>query len=471
MYLLDSICKNVGAPYTTCFGINLYRTFADAFTQVPESVRRKLVELYGTWKTSATGGMLFPAEPMRKIASFLERISEVNPRGTPNPGTPTLGTPIPATPPLGSTPVPAGLTQPQLVEKCTHVINMTSDRLQHIPNDADAKERLPVLRQLLAVLQSQAVPVAYLSKIESQLASSLAHEEKKLAEYEENERLRQQQQQQQQPPPNLLASLQAAGLLAGGLHGGLPAGLPGMPPAMPGMPLPGMPPMPIPGMPMPLPGMPFPAFPNAAPQTPDINSLLASGASSLLSSLESNDVELSTSSLLKPRPNLVFNLYGKMPKVCNICGRRFRDNQDHARMQHMDWHFRINKKMRQDEGRAQNRRWYLAEHLWVAGEQKEEKEEKVVAVDMDAVRKQWILAPSSASKKKQLCPICTGGFNTELSDEAEDWVWTDAVQVGDKVFHATCYAESGKLAQTMVRKRKGEEREGRGKREKVELDY
>ena len=77
MYLLDSICKNVGAPYTTCFGINLYRTFADTYTQVPESIRRKLIELYGTWKTSATGGMLFPAEPMREIASFLERINEV----------------------------------------------------------------------------------------------------------------------------------------------------------------------------------------------------------------------------------------------------------------------------------------------------------------------------------------------------------------------------------------------------------
>jgi pre-mRNA cleavage complex 2 protein Pcf11 len=140
-------------------------------------------------------------------------------------------------------------------------------------------------------------------------------------------------------------------------------------------------------------------------------------------------------------------------------------------MQHMDWHFRINKKMRQDEGRAQNRRWYLAEHLWVAGEQKEEKEEKVQKVDMESVKKQWVLAPSSASKKKQVCPICTGGFNTELSDEAEDWVWTDAVQVGDKIFHATCYAESGKLAESLVRKRRGEDREGRTKREKVELDY
>lgn len=486
MYLLDSICKNVGAPYTTCFGINLYRTFADAYTQVPESIRRKLVELYGTWKTSSTGSALFPAEPMRKISSFLERINEIAPSTQPG------RSPVPGGPPGGPGGPQGAVTQPYLLEKCTHVLDMTSDRLQHIPGDTDAKERLPVLSQLHTMLQTQAIPPSYLPDIQAQLASSLAHEEQKLAEYQrEQERLAQQQQQrqqqQQQPkqqqaqatPAGLFASLQAAGLLGGMANGGaapvtpplgMGAGLPdmsGMPYPFPGMVgLPGMPPF-MPPLQGAVPGAPV------VPGAPDLSSLLASGASSLLSSLESNNVELSTSSLQKPRPNLVFNLYGKMPKQCNICGRRFRDNQDNARQAHMDWHFRVNKKMRQDESRAQNRRWYLTEHLWVEGGEQGEQEEvaEKPRIDMDAVRKQWVLAPSAASKKKQLCPICKSGFNTELSDEAEDWVWTDAVQIGDKIFHATCHAESGKLADTIVRKRNRGDGGGAAKKEKLELDY
>lgn len=30
---------------------------------------------------------------------------------------------------------------------------------------------------------------------------------------------------------------------------------------------------------------------------------------------------------------------------------------------------------------------------------------------------------------------------TKWLDEAQEWVWTDALRVGDRAYHASCYAE------------------------------
>ncbi|KAK6523932.1 hypothetical protein TWF281_001894 [Arthrobotrys megalospora] len=75
LYLLDSIAKNVGTPYTLFFGRNLYRTFMDAYSLVESPVRRKLEEMLQTWKQPVPGSTssnpLFPAETTRKIDNAL----------------------------------------------------------------------------------------------------------------------------------------------------------------------------------------------------------------------------------------------------------------------------------------------------------------------------------------------------------------------------------------------------------------
>ncbi|KAJ6256592.1 hypothetical protein Dda_8457 [Drechslerella dactyloides] len=75
LYLLDSIAKNVGTPYTLFFGRNLYRTFMDAYSLVESPVRRKLEEMLQTWKQPVPGSTssnpLFSAETTRKIDNAL----------------------------------------------------------------------------------------------------------------------------------------------------------------------------------------------------------------------------------------------------------------------------------------------------------------------------------------------------------------------------------------------------------------
>lgn len=55
--------------------------------------------------------------------------------------------------------------------------------------------------------------------------------------------------------------------------------------------------------------------------------------------------------------------------------------------------------------------------------------------------KQWIRAPNDATLRNTPCPICQEKFESTWSEEVQDWIWQDAVQVGSRVYHASCYAE------------------------------
>lgn len=49
--------------------------------------------------------------------------------------------------------------------------------------------------------------------------------------------------------------------------------------------------------------------------------------------------------------------------------------------------------------------------------------------------------PDDGDNTNSVCPICQEKFETKWLDEAQEWVWTDAMRVGDRAYHASCYAE------------------------------
>ncbi|PUU78183.1 hypothetical protein B9Z19DRAFT_984112 [Tuber borchii] len=75
LYLLDSVAKNVGTPYTLFFQRDLYSTFMNAYSKVEPSVRRKLEEMLYTWKqpvpNSSSSNPVFSSEVTRKIDNAL----------------------------------------------------------------------------------------------------------------------------------------------------------------------------------------------------------------------------------------------------------------------------------------------------------------------------------------------------------------------------------------------------------------
>lgn len=84
MYLLDSICKNIGSPYNLIFAKNLYRVFTETYTFVADTTtRQNLINLFKTWTNAKTGtGLpLFPQELIKKIEKFI-----INATSIPNGG-------------------------------------------------------------------------------------------------------------------------------------------------------------------------------------------------------------------------------------------------------------------------------------------------------------------------------------------------------------------------------------------------
>ncbi|KAK4698004.1 hypothetical protein P7C71_g163, partial [Lecanoromycetidae sp. Uapishka_2] len=75
LYVLDSVVKNVGTPYTLFLGRNLYGIFMSAYTVVGNPVRRKLDEMLKTWKEPVPGSLdprpVFSADTTRPIDNAL----------------------------------------------------------------------------------------------------------------------------------------------------------------------------------------------------------------------------------------------------------------------------------------------------------------------------------------------------------------------------------------------------------------
>ena len=129
----------------------------------------------------------------------------------------------------------------------------------------------------------------------------------------------------------------------------------------------------------------------------------------------------------------------------------------------MDWHFRVHQRITEYEKRGQSRSPLLDELDWI---------ETAVTVDIDHVHPSgsgdspdglkgagpaaagnskngkgvvavpYILVPEVSSGVNDTCPICQERFEMKWLDEAQEWVWMDAVKMGGRVFHASCYKEA-----------------------------
>ena len=53
----------------------------------------------------------------------------------------------------------------------------------------------------------------------------------------------------------------------------------------------------------------------------------------------------------------------------------------------------------------------------------------------------YIPVPSDHALASMPCPICQEKFEVSRDEELQDFVWTDAIKIGGRVYHATCYAD------------------------------
>lgn len=167
--------------------------------------------------------------------------------------------------------------------------------------------------------------------------------------------------------------------------------------------------------------------------------------------ISSGEFQLTATSLNQFRPHLFRALYDALGPPCTQCGRRFTldDEGKKKKTAHMDWHFRVHQRMIEAEKRGQHRSWYVDQADWLRNVEtidldQTEAQDGASNAHAEAVSKprvQYIRVPDRDDNTNSICPICQEKFETKWLDEAQEWVWLDVVRVGDRAFHATCYAE------------------------------
>ncbi|KAG6831134.1 hypothetical protein H0H92_012559 [Tricholoma furcatifolium] len=187
----------------------------------------------------------------------------------------------------------------------------------------------------------------------------------------------------------------------------------------------------------------------------------------------SQPIQLNTVDITRRRPQIVEFLYDKLAAQCKQCGVRFADTVIGKKHMddHLDMHFRQNRKANLNIGRGHSRSWFTGLEDWVhdlsstkgkgkANVPRRLHPKAAAAAELakrDAeLRSKFIIVPSGAEAKQFSCPICKETFKPEFSDEEEDWVWRNAVTVDEKVYHATCHAEAAASTNTLAARLRSE---------------
>lgn len=165
-------------------------------------------------------------------------------------------------------------------------------------------------------------------------------------------------------------------------------------------------------------------------------------------------IELTTSSMKKSRFHLISRLYEAKPSICATCGRRFEATTEgkEKKARHMDWHFKV--KDPDAVKRGVHRSWYIGEKEWIDYQEVDETAPNNGAngtsTNSAKAKKQakdrYVSVPQDPTVQHAPCPICQEKFETQWNVEANDFVWMDALQVGGKIYHATCFEEYSKGA-------------------------
>ena len=164
------------------------------------------------------------------------------------------------------------------------------------------------------------------------------------------------------------------------------------------------------------------------------------------------EIRITSASIRISRPHMVSAFLNTWPNQCSTCGRRFTSNEagKEKKARHLDWHFKTKARMLEAEKRGQNRSWYVDEREWIASKEYEDDAGPVdsngnsnsgTAVAAKKKTPDFVRVPADAVLRSLPCPIDQEPFKSEWSEEVQDFIWKDAVHVGNRVYHLSCYTE------------------------------
>ncbi|PBL02396.1 hypothetical protein ARMGADRAFT_980989 [Armillaria gallica] len=170
------------------------------------------------------------------------------------------------------------------------------------------------------------------------------------------------------------------------------------------------------------------------------------------------DVQLTTSGITKMHSPIRDLLYSKLSSQCKQCGIRFADTPagKDSMQEHLDMHFRQNRKANQNLGRGHSRSWFVAVEDWIhdtadikgKGHDTTRRLNPTAAAAAEKIqreaelRQQFVVVPPGDEAKMISCPICKEILKSEFLEDDEEWVWKNAITKDGRVYHATCRAET-----------------------------
>ncbi|KAF7987800.1 hypothetical protein HCN44_003663 [Aphidius gifuensis] len=150
------------------------------------------------------------------------------------------------------------------------------------------------------------------------------------------------------------------------------------------------------------------------------------------------------------QPALVLTLYSGMQ--CSSCGVRFAPESATKYSQHLDWHFRQNRKERDTARKTHSRPWYYDVNIWTQFEEIEDLEERAQSffetekqsADMDGTNNDdlsqdgIIISVPAGNDEDAHCHVCHDAFDTFYNEEKEEWHLKPAVCFEGKNYHPLC---------------------------------
>ncbi|XP_059080706.1 uncharacterized protein LOC131878647 [Tigriopus californicus] len=155
---------------------------------------------------------------------------------------------------------------------------------------------------------------------------------------------------------------------------------------------------------------------------------------------------------------LINQLYDPAALQCKNCGLRFSPGDMISYSQHLDWHFRMNRREKDNARKAQSRKWYFERMDWIISDEIEVAEDKDLteaelrgsANTSPEPEKIPTVPVSEDSVKREgegSCSICKEEFDQffkEGTDDDDDgkWHYRNAILVEDEgIFHPQCHAD------------------------------
>ncbi|KAF5294521.1 hypothetical protein FQA39_LY13375 [Lamprigera yunnana] len=154
--------------------------------------------------------------------------------------------------------------------------------------------------------------------------------------------------------------------------------------------------------------------------------------------------------LKQRRQPLINLLYAGMQ--CSSCGMRFPPEQSIYYSQHLDWHFRQNRRGKKNIRKAASRRWYYTFLDWKNYEEIEDLEEReknyfenqqnLDGGNEDVEEEVEIsCVPADPNVPDAACEVCRDRFEQFYNEEKDEWQLRMAIRVDEKTYHPLCYED------------------------------